>query len=127
MLPKRNHSHEKPRHTTIERPLSPQRENRLHSNDDTARLNINKINKIILKQYYLRLDSIGQYLVLSLGKLTESSVHKIKKSQLTVPSEVWEALHTVLRAQVRSNQWGPKEAVSALILRQKKGPLRATK
>ena len=43
----------------------------------------------------------GQYLVPSLGKLADSAVDEIKKPQLTVPSEVREALPAVLRAQWR--------------------------
>ena len=52
-------------------------------------------------------DAVGQYLVPSLGKLADSAVDEIKKPQLTVPSEVREALPAVLRAQWRRDPRGP--------------------
>ena len=53
-------------------------ENNLHGREDTARPNRNQI-QMIVKRDGLRLDTISQYLVLSLGKLPESSVDKNKE------------------------------------------------
>ncbi|KAI4574364.1 hypothetical protein MJT46_001812 [Ovis ammon polii x Ovis aries] len=50
-LPKRNHSHEKPRHTTAGRPPPPRREHGWHSSEDTAHPHRNQRHPTVLKQY----------------------------------------------------------------------------
>ena len=81
--PKRNHSHEKPRHTTVERPpLSTEREQlaRPRRHTEHAPTDIKYVQRSSSETACLRSDASGQYLVPSLGKLPESSVDRHKET-----------------------------------------------